>query len=372
MSRELDEHREYLDDAARVNAFAQAIESVVRPGDVVVDLGCGTGILGLLACRAGASRVYAIDAGGMAEVAEAIAAANGYGDRVTVVRGHSLEVSLPERADVVVGDQIGRFGFDAGILEYFADARRRFLRPDGRFVPRCLSLWIAAVEHDRVAADTAFWSTRPAGFDMTAAQPIAWNSGYPRRVEAGHLLGPGIRAATITLGDDHDCVAFAVELTVERRGVLHGLAGWFTAQLDGTVLMTNAPGDPQRINRRNAILPIERPLAVAPGDCIRVQMHIRPADLLVKWVVEHQGDRFEHSTFSGMLLSRDALRKSRPQFVPHLAERGRARRLVLDLADGTATVADIERSLVAAHPGLFARPADACRFVAEVVTRDAE
>src|SRR5687768_3356887 len=124
MSRELDEHRQYLEDDKRMTAFASAIAATVRPGDVVVDLGCGTGILGLLACRAGASRVYAIDSGGMAEVARALASANGLTDRITIVNGHSRQVPLPERADLVVCDQIGHFGFEAGLFESLEDARR--------------------------------------------------------------------------------------------------------------------------------------------------------------------------------------------------------------------------------------------------------
>ena len=372
MSLELDEHRQYLDDAPRLSAFARAIAAVVRPGHVVVDLGCGTGILGLLACRAGAERVYAIDAGDMAEVAEAIAAANGYADRVIIVRGHSLEVALPERADVVVSDQLGRFGFDAGVVEYFADARRRFLAPHGQLLPRRLSLWVAPVEHAEAHDDAAFWSTAPAGFDMTPAQAVAWNSGYPRHVERAQLLAGGQRAATLALAGDHRCFSFTVEMAAERQGVMHGVAGWFSADLDDTTIVTNAPGDPQRINRRNAVFPIPRAVAVEAGDLIRVQMQIRPADLLVKWIVTHRESRFEQCTFNGMPFSPDLLHRTRPGFVPRLTERGRARKLVLDLADGRSTVAEIERGLFDAYPQLFPDPADAGRFVAEVVTRYAE
>ena len=55
MSLVLDEHREYLSDRNRLDVYARAIAELVKPGAVVVDLGAGTGIMGLLACRAGAA-----------------------------------------------------------------------------------------------------------------------------------------------------------------------------------------------------------------------------------------------------------------------------------------------------------------------------
>ena len=80
MSLVLDEHRQYLSDAVRIDAFRRAIAEVVAPGSVVLDLASGTGILGLLACEAGARRVYAIEATGMTEIARAVASANGLHD----------------------------------------------------------------------------------------------------------------------------------------------------------------------------------------------------------------------------------------------------------------------------------------------------
>src|SRR5438132_12369420 len=127
MSLVLDEHRLYLADTARVSAFQRAIEEVVTPGDVVLDLCAGTGILGLMACRAGAKRVYAVDEGPIVGLAREVAKANGFQDRITHIKGLSTRVALPEIVDVVLADQIGRFGLESGIPESFADVRVRFL-----------------------------------------------------------------------------------------------------------------------------------------------------------------------------------------------------------------------------------------------------
>jgi len=286
----------------------------------------------------------------------------------------------------VVGDQIGYFGFEAGVLDYFADARRRFLKPGGRFVPRAVSMWMAPVECGALWDDTAFWSTRPHGFDMSPAQEIAWNSGHALRVEAEQLLAAGRCATTLTLGDDHRCFTFTVDLPIERRGTMHGLAGWFTADMDGAAAMTNAPGDAHRIDRRNQVFLLSRSLDVSPGEVVSVNMLVRPHESVLRWVVERWAsggalqsgdeggrlDRFDQSTFRAMLISPDDVRRTRPSFVPRLTERGRARRLVLELADGRSTVADIEQALFTRHPDLFADASDAGRFVSEVVTRYSE
>src|SRR3954454_9887879 len=104
MSLVVDEHREYLADSVRVATFAAALGALVRPGDIVLDLASGTGILGLLACRAGAARVYAIEIGSIVEVARQIARDNGFGDRIVSIHDMAERASLPERVDLIVTD----------------------------------------------------------------------------------------------------------------------------------------------------------------------------------------------------------------------------------------------------------------------------
>src|SRR5262249_369440 len=135
MSLVVDTHRQYLADDVRVSAFGRAISETVRPGDIVVDLGSGTGILGLLACPAGAGRVYAIEETGLIELARSVALANGVEDRIVFIQRCSSEVTLPERADVIMCDFIGGFGYDAALIEDGVDARNRFLAPGGRMIP---------------------------------------------------------------------------------------------------------------------------------------------------------------------------------------------------------------------------------------------
>lgn len=378
MSLVVDEHRQYLSDSNRLDVFARAIQALVRPGSVVVDLGSGTGILGLLACRAGASRVYSIEYGGMIALAQAVASANGFADRVIFERALSTEVALPERADVVVADQIGHFGFDAGLWEYFADAGRRFLQPTGVLVPGRIQMLIAPVEAPELFGQVEFWNTQPAGFDFRAARGWAAHTGYPAHLAVDALLAPGAVAADVPMRGV-SAVPFTTHnaIRIERPGTLHGLGGWFDAELAPSIHMTNAPGAASRINRRNLYLPIDRPVAVKAGDAVEITLHIDPREIMVSWTVEvHPVDgapvRFRHSTLHGMLLGLDDLRRTAPHFRPALTRRGHARRTVLELCDGERPLADIECAVLARHPELFPSRAEAAVFVAEVVTRYTE
>lgn len=377
MSFVLEEHRNYLDDPVRLAAFTAALRQAVRPGDVVLDLGCGTGILGLLACQAGASRVYAVEATGIIDLARAIAAANGVADRVTFIQGHSSDITLPEPVDVIVSDQIGFFGFEAGLIEHASDARDRFLRPGGRVVPRSVQLIVAPIDDAAAWAPIAFWQARPAGFDFDVVAGRAVNDRWVTTTSGAALLGAGAVWATVDLGTaGPDPLAGRVGLVVERPGTLHGLAGFFTADLapDAApdVRLTNAPGAGARVRRSNVFLPLEAPVPVEAGDRVHAALHALPREHVLTWVVEVVRDgalvaRSRHSTWAAALLSRADLRRTDPRAVPVLTDRGRARRTVLALCDGRRALAEVEREVAGRHPDLFRSPAEAAAFVSDVV-----
>ena len=99
-------------DVIKIDAYRRALKNLVRPDDVVIDMGCGTGLLGLLALEAGAAKVIAVDRGPIIELARETFEANGFGDRVAgsggrTDRSQRVGLRLPRRSPSVGGDGRG-------------------------------------------------------------------------------------------------------------------------------------------------------------------------------------------------------------------------------------------------------------------------
>ncbi len=378
MSLVVDEHRHYLEDQVRLSALHQAIQESVRPGSVVADLGSGTGILGLLACRVGARRVYSIEESSLIEVARDICHTNGFADRIRFIKGLSTRVDLPEPVDVILADQVGHFGFEAGLFDYFSDARRRFLKPNGLTIPQRITFCIAPVEHEPLWQQIEFWNGSPMGVDVRPARALASNTGYPIKLMPEQLLGPSVEPLSVDPSvSGSQPLHFECTLPIERTGTLHGLGCWFVAQLSPSVTMSNSPLSNQRIDRRNVFFPFDQPVFVQADDSVTVTMQILPVQIAVTWKAEIQkNDRpeterrqFTHTTLKGMLISREDLQRTHPAFVPTLSPWGTARLTVLTLCDGERPLMQIEQELLRRHPDLFPSLSKAATFVAEVVTR---
>src|SRR5262249_51802376 len=142
----------------------------------------------------------------------------------------STRVELPEKVDVAVCDQMGRFGFEAGVWSFFHDARQRFLKPGGKLVPRRVDLLVAPVERAETWNQVEFWNSRPSGFDLQPARSWAVNTGYPVKLSADELLGEGALLCSFHLVDPLAKTLHGdVRIPIQRAGLLHGIGGWFSA-----------------------------------------------------------------------------------------------------------------------------------------------
>ena len=300
----LEYHASMLEDEPRVRTYREAIEQTVRPGDVVVDIGTGTGILSLMAVRAGARRVYAIEAGPAADLAEQVLAANDPEGKVVLMRGMSHDLSLPEPADVLVSEIIWNAGLGEGILATFADARARLLKPDARVIPQRLHMWLAPVDSPLAHHTVDVWNDGLAGFDYRALRTVAANVPFPRYFRTEAPIAEPASAGSVDLTGPLERTFFsgACEFSASRDGTIHGLAGWFSADLAPGVVLDNAP--PSRGSWMQAYFPIETPVAVTAGDPVRVRIAVLSDDEQWQWTVEAGGVRQQGSTLLRLLKAR--------------------------------------------------------------------
>jgi hypothetical protein len=265
-------HRGLLADELRTNAYREAIARTVKRGDVVLDVGCGSGVLSFFACEAGAARVYAIDRGGMAGVAQFMSRHLGFADRITVLHQESTSVELPERADVLVTETLGVLGLDENILGSVLDARTRLLHPDAAIIPQQLALSIVPVEiPDAHAQYVAWWSESRYGLDLEPMRLFASSSIIFLNIpSAAHVAPPrpiidiDLRTATSTL------VRGRTRFTALRKCVVHGFKVSFTTVLAAGITMTNIK--PGTTHWAQGFLPFEYPIALQRGAEIDVDL----------------------------------------------------------------------------------------------------
>ncbi len=230
-------HRLMVRDSARTDAFHRAITSAVKPGDVVLDVGAGSGILSLFAARAGARRVYAVECTPIARLAARLAQVNGLSDTVQIIEAPIESVTLPERVDVIVSEWLGTIGVDENLLGLVLTARDRWLRSPDRVLPRRITAWMAPA---RVAMrpDVSFFKDDPYGLDLS---PLAESSvrellSYRRRISPADMVAAPAAmwttdVATAPMQEATLPTRTAMQFVVERKAAVNSLVAWFTAEL---------------------------------------------------------------------------------------------------------------------------------------------
>ena len=346
----------------RLERFAKALAATIRPGDTVVDLGAGSGILSILACRAGARRVYAIEDTDAVSMARALVATTPYRDRIEIIHGASFDFTLPERADVLVADVHSTFGLQEQGLSAMLDARDRLLKPGGRLVPESMQLYVAPAEaFDLYGSKVEAWRRVVHDVNLEPVRDLAVNTLHAARLSPEHLLAPPVPFCRIDFADATSLhLGGRVEFRAARAGTLHGLCGGIVTTLADRLEISNLPGDPGTSNFAHAFLPIDVPVTVAAGDALEIQVDSYDGDEL-RWMVDlTRSDsgatrRFMQSTFLSRTVSRETLRKRDPGYLPSLSERGRLERDLLDRMDGTRSVRELEEWLGGRSDTAFSR-----------------
>ncbi len=259
-------HQALIADMRRLRAFCNATKQIVQPGDMVMDIGVGTGVLTLAAIEAGASKVICIDDDDVILLARETFHLNGCTRKTRLVRGNFLDLRFKGRSpDVIVAELLGNFALAENITELAVHIRRQFPNLK-RIVPAWFELTVAPVEDFRFDDGLRVFEKPVDGMDLSHFHEAAIHNIYTRNVTKKQLLSkPECLARYELLEIETPDVDVKTSCTVTRKGTLHGVAGWFRSGLTDDIVMETGPFHP-RVHWEDVIFPVASPVEVEPGD----------------------------------------------------------------------------------------------------------
>ena len=266
-------HLGMINDQVRNDAYQAAIDQSAGGAEVVLEIGTGSGLLAMMAARAGAGHVVTCETEArVAEIAGQIVAENGYQDRVTVIHKRSAELvvgqDLPQRADLLICEI-----FDSGLLAEDAlfsiyQARENLLKPHGTVIPARARLMCALVACGDV--DNMRRVGKVNGFDLSSFNRIA-----NRRVEARDkekleldFLSDPVELFTFDFHWDHQLAGEAqYTVPVIKDGCANALIFWFHLDLTQAISLSTHPAENQT-HWQNPIQVLQEAVQVKRTDLI--------------------------------------------------------------------------------------------------------
>lgn len=261
-------------DRVRVDAYAEAIGRVVRRGDVVLDIGSGSGVLAMLAARAGARRVYAVERTGAIALVKEHVRANGMEGVVEPMRAELAEIErLPERPRVILAEMLGHFAPAEQSHKVYRLARR--LAADGAvMIPRSYRLVFAAARPRGLAEDLAamegLHGLRLEGITARLRHRVAWT-----RLAADELVGPETDGEEIA-SDGELPRQFRGRARVAVAGPVTAIAVSFVATLAEGVTLSSAVGS-AATHWVQTVFPLEPAMEARAGDELEIELTPRIA-----------------------------------------------------------------------------------------------
>jgi protein arginine N-methyltransferase 1 len=290
-------HRTLIADKARNDAFFAALKAVIKPGQtVVVDIGAGTGLLGLMASKLGAREVYLFETAEVAAVADKILK-NNRAKNCHLIPCHSMEFDDKLAVDVIVSETLGNYALEENIIDTLADARRRFLKPGGKIIPSEIVQFVSPVVAPRIDAELRAWERVAKDLDMQAAQIMSLNNAYVRLIRPQELLDAGASAAVWDRVDLTRDVRAArkgeAEWKISKPATVYGFAVWWSADLVPNVSLSTAPDAPAT-HWEQLYFPLLQPVVLKAGETIGALLKSTSSEKAgthLAWIAVHKDSR---------------------------------------------------------------------------------
>jgi tetratricopeptide (TPR) repeat protein len=285
-------HFEMLADSERNNAYQAAIEKVVTPSTRVLDIGTGSGLLSMMAARAGAERIIACEMNErLAATADEIIALNGYDQQIDLFSKKStqltVEKEVKEKVDLIISEILDVGALGEGVLPSIRHAVHNLAKPDVKLIPAGLQLYGQLIEipfRSRIAPVKQI-----AGFDLSPFEQFRISDEYFRiilKAENYQVLSPIIPLMTVdfyqlppSYQDDQPKVTLH-EFTIQQDGCLQALVFWFDLKLDDDIIVSSRP-EGELEHWGQALFCFPQHPNVQAGDKVTVRM--LQSDTLIKF-----------------------------------------------------------------------------------------
>nr|CCA15884.1 Chloride Channel (ClC) Family putative [Albugo laibachii Nc14] len=305
-------HYEMLTDRVRTEAYRNAIlnNAYLYNDKVVLDVGCGTGILSMFAAQAGAAQVIGIDCSEFGHIAQQIVEANGFTSKIQILKGRVEDVKLPvDHVDIIISEWMGYCLFYESMLDTVLFARDKWLISDkegqltGHVFPDSASLYLQGAQDPKYRK--GFWEN-VYGFDMTAVQSkINTENGFVEVVYPEAILTDRCLIYQVALDSVKTEHLFSstseFELRINRCGLFEGFVSSFDVSftrdcLQAESLTTGVEGPPT--HWQQVFFMIDSPFNVRMDQIIkgtwtlsRNANNSRFLDIIITWVTP-QGESF--------------------------------------------------------------------------------
>ncbi|XP_067877179.1 histone-arginine methyltransferase CARM1 isoform X1 [Heterodontus francisci] len=256
----LSQQQNMMQDYIRTGTYQRAIlqNHTDFKDKVVLDVGCGSGILSFFAVQAGARKVFAVEASTMAQHAELLVKSNNLSDRIFIIPGKVEEVNIPEQVDIIISEPMGYMLFNERMLESYLHAKK-WLKPNGNLFPTLGDVHLAPFTDEQLYMEqftkANFWY-QPSfhGVDLSALRGAAVDEYFKQPIvdtfDIRILMAKSVKY-TVNFLDAEENDLHRIEIPFKfhmlHSGLVHGLAFWFDVAFIGsqmTVWLSTAPTEP--------------------------------------------------------------------------------------------------------------------------------
>jgi protein arginine N-methyltransferase 1 len=277
-------HEEMLKDTVRTRSYQTAISNSAHllKGKIVLDVGCGTGILSLFAAKAGAKHVYGVECSAIATQARRIVADNGYQDRVTIIKGKVEDIKLPvDQVDVIISEWMGYFLFYESMLDTVIWARDKWLKPDGMILPDKATVCLLGIEDGEYRAEKIDFWDNVYGFNMSSIKEVAITEPLVDVVDANQIATqPCVlkQIDILTMSKEDATFEVPFKLRATRNDYIHAFVAYFDiafTQCHKPVTFSTSPRARQT-HWKQTVFYLEDTIVVCEGETIEGTLACKP------------------------------------------------------------------------------------------------